>query len=112
MVLPYVVAALAAAAIIAAAFAYASHTRSAFVESLRQDLRDAKAAGTLPAEMQDVDIEKLDLADMGIEVTPGQMRRLSIADFIDEIWYLWAPMVLLVCFGIAAVFAQRRHGFK
>jgi hypothetical protein len=112
MLKPYLIAVIVAALIIGGAFAFASHTRRSFVESLRQDLRDAKAAGTLPPEMQDVDIETLDLADLGVEVTPGQMRQLQIADFIDHIWELWAPMTVLVCLGIAAVFAQKDRMFK
>jgi hypothetical protein len=112
MLKPYLIAVIAAALMVAGAFAFASLTRSEFIESLRQDLRDAKAAGTLPAEMQNIDIETLDPADMGVEVSPGQMRRLWLADVIENIWYLWAPMTVLVCLGIAAVFAQKNRAFK
>ena len=58
--------------------------------------------------MSDGNVEQigtpLDLYDYPISV---QDRRWSMADAIQRSWFLWVPLVVMICFGIA-YFAQLR----
>jgi hypothetical protein len=97
----YWVAALVAGVIVAIAFAYASSIRAEFYKDIRESLKKAKAEGTLPPELTNVDVETMPLSDFGIELSREQRRRVSLADFILGGWSMWAPLVVLICFGVA-----------
>ena len=99
----YVAAFVIAILIIVAAFVFALRTEHAFIEGLRQDLRDAKAAETLPKEFRDVDIETWEPNDFGVVLPERVLLRLAIADFIRSRWLFWIPFVCAVCFGVAYV---------
>lgn len=110
MLKPSVIAVIVAALIIGCVFAFTSHTRNSFFESLRQESHDGDVERAFSTGIPSVDFDTLH--DIGIEVTSSQMIRLTIADLIYGARFLWAPMTMLVCLGIAGVFAQKNRAFK
>lgn len=97
----YFVASLVALLIIAAALFYAGRVQRRFVEKLRQSMRDAKAAGTLPDELKDVDLETITPRGFALEVSREELTRITISDMLRHLWYVWIPIVIGICFGIA-----------
>lgn len=103
----YVFALVVSILVIACGFLFAARARSALFERVRQQFREAQAAGTLPPELKDVDVETLEFSDLGVELSEDDLRRLSAADFLTRMWFVWVPTVLVVCFGIAAMWPRK-----
>jgi hypothetical protein len=81
-------------------------------EQQRQRSKEQKAAGTLPESMKDVDLDALRFDHFGMTVTRGFQRRLDIAGWLAEFWFLFAPLTILVSVGMAYVLGRvfSRHG--
>lgn len=102
--LHYIIAAAAALVIIAGGFVVAELARRSFLDDVREGLLAAEADGTLPAG---IDIENPDLTDMGLEVTDEMTQKLVVSDLLFGLWFVWAPLVLVACFGAAALLGSR-----
>ena len=81
--------------------------RREFVSHFRQQLKDLQKAGQLPAEYQGVDLETaMPRGDFGQELPRGMKLRIQLADFIIAFWFVWAPLIMIVCVGIVAFFRK------
>jgi hypothetical protein len=78
---------------------------------VRSRVRDsalaAQAAGTLPARWQGRDIDSIPPSATGIELSSDVRYRVQIADFIVSFWFIWAPLIMIVCIGTAAFFRKQ-----
>jgi len=85
-----------------ALFAWANH--DIIERTVRQGLKLQQQQGELPPDLQNADIDKFDLEDreIAVELPSGILLRNDIALLLSNLWYLWAPVVLLICFGAAA----------
>jgi hypothetical protein len=100
----YIIASAGALVIIAGGFAAAELARRSFLDDVRERLRAAEVDGTLP---DGIDPENPDLSDLGLEVTPEMMQKLAVSDFLFGLWFVWTPLVLVACFGAAALLRNR-----
>jgi len=73
------------------------------LERTKRDLRAKKAAGQLPPEMKNIDIDNLRLEEFGMQVTPSFQFRLEAKMWLEEFDFVWIPFVVLTCFGLAAL---------
>ncbi len=100
----YGIALVVATLIIALGAAFVNQTQQAVEQPFRKALRDAKAAGTLPAE---IDPETAQLRDFGVEVSPELMHRLQIAHLLIQWRYALIAIVVVGCLGIARVLQKK-----
>ena len=108
-VVSYMVAVLIAAPIVGVAFAFVQQTRSnmqARAEKMKDDLKAKREAGQLPPEWQGVDLDNLQLNQLGMRLTPSEMTSLEIADFLATYSYLLIALVLAACWGITALVSR------
>lgn len=72
---------------------------------IRDSFRQQKAAGTLPPDFQDVDIETIDISKVGFQMKLPRAYelRLQIAMWIVDLWYLWSALTVGICLGVAAL---------
>ena len=70
-------------------------------EQFRQQLKDQKTAGTLPKQWENTDLDKLKYTDFGMLVSTSMQIRLDIAAWLTGFWYVFVPLVILVCIGAA-----------
>ncbi|SFJ11135.1 hypothetical protein [Planctomicrobium piriforme] len=103
----FLIAAVIASIITAGGFALAAYLKQLVLQEIRNSLREAKAAGTLPPEMQDLDLDNFMRMDIGIELSSQAMTRATIVDALRGLWYIWVPIVFAVCLGIAALLGRR-----
>lgn len=81
--------------------------RREFVALRRQQLKDLEQAGQLPPKYQGVDLDTVTPpANLGTELPTGMKRRIQLADFIISFWFIWAPLIMIVCVGTAAFFRK------
>jgi hypothetical protein len=101
---PFAVAAL----LIAAGGLFVWHTFHSLDRAVRDSLRQAKQAGTLPPELQDVDPEtaELKIPDMQIKLPSGLQQRVEIAYLLMDWWYIWVPLILVAAPGITALLSR------
>jgi len=94
--------ALAVACVIVGAGAcFARHDHGgakAKMEQFKQDLKDQKAAGLLPPEYEGVDLDHL---EFGMQVPSNVMIRMDIARTLADLWYIFIPLVFVLCIGFA-----------
>src|SRR2546428_3112468 len=86
---------------------------NARLEQERQQWKQQKADGTLPDAMKNVDLDALQLRDVGMTVTPGMMLWLDWAGLLAHFWYVLIPMTVVLCLGVAYLAARlssRRGG--
>jgi hypothetical protein len=102
---------VAASIIIAMGAFFAWANRDIVERTIRQGLKTQQQQGKLPPELQNADIDRIDLDDLEIDVelTPGILFRHDMAVFFSEVWYIWVPVVLLLCFGTAALVPIKRR---
>jgi len=105
----YLAAASIAALIIAGCFGFSRHIHRSFVERVRQSMRAAKADGTLPKELEGVDIEAENLEGLEVRVSESEERWLTLAWAIEGRWFLWVPVVIAAAFGIAHLMGRPAH---
>ena len=99
----YLIAVLVAGALIGVGFWFVKSTRREVEESLRCDLHAMKAAGTLPPEWQNVDLDTIPIADMNLQVSPELVRKIRIADLLQALWWIWIPAIVGISLLVAAV---------
>ena len=97
--------------IILAGVLFVRQTYRSLNQFVRQTFKQQKAAGTLPPEFQDVDTDTVDrLPDMQMSLPHPWETRLKMAMWIEDYWYLLAPLVVIVCLGVAALAGKLRAG--
>lgn len=106
----YAIALVVAVLLIAAGALFVRLTFRSFEAKVRESLRQQQQAGTLPPELQGADIESVNVwqSDMMVKVPRGEQARLEAAMLLSDTWYIWAPLVLAVCLGAAALAGRRR----
>jgi hypothetical protein len=105
----YVIALVASALIILAGILFVRQTYRSFNQYVRQTLKQQKLAGTLPPELNDVDIDAADqLPNMQMSLPHHWEIRLKSVMWIEDFWYLLAPLTVMICVGVAAVVGKRR----
>jgi hypothetical protein len=105
----YVIALVAAALIIFGGVLFVSQTHQALIQRVRQSLKQLKWEGTLPPELQDIDIDATDrLPDMQMSLPHYWETRLKAAMWLEDFWYLVAPLTVILCLGVAALAGKLR----
>jgi hypothetical protein len=105
----YVIATVVSAMLIGGVVLYIRQTSRLIEQTMRRALLKQQLAGTLPPELQGVDIQTADLSklgDFGMTVPAALMRRIRMTMALTDWWYIWGPLVLIVCFGSAALFGR------
>ena len=105
----YVTALIIAAAIILAGIVFVRRTYAglnARFEEQRQRWKQQKADGTLPESMKDVDLDAIQLKDTGMMLTTDMQVRLDVAAWLADFWYVFIPLVVVVC--LCAAYAMGR----
>jgi len=92
-----------AAIIIAGGVLFAWVTKRQIESQIRSTFRQQKANGELPPELQDVNIETADIRAFSVKLPPNQEARLALAQFISTFWFIWTPVVIALCLGLAAI---------
>ena len=105
--LRYILAIAIACIIMSAGFTVSWHFHRSFVESFRQKLRAAAAAGELPKELEGADLDTITPEAFDLRVTEGEELRLVIADLLSYRWYIWIPIVVAFCLGSAYLCGPR-----
>ncbi len=103
----YLVALLVAGAVIAAVAAFSWWGCTLPERLARQQLRHLKARGELPPEWQGVDPEAADLPDYNLTVPDRTLALIAAARSLALTWYVWAPAVVFVSLGVAALLGRR-----
>jgi hypothetical protein len=104
----YVIALVVAALLIGGGFLFVHQTYRSVQELVRQGLRKQKQAGTLPPELQNVDIDAAELLDMQIQLPAAWETRLKVAFLLQDWWYIWMPLTVSGCIAVAAVVCRKR----
>jgi Flp pilus assembly protein TadB len=104
----YVVALLTAGLVIAAVAAFSWWNRNAAERAVRQHLRQEKERGELPPESRGVDTEAADLRDFNLQVPDHVLAQVAAARLLAASWYVWAPAVVGMSLGVAALIGRRR----
>jgi hypothetical protein len=106
----YLVALVVAAVLIAGLALFARQTFRDFEGRLRQSLREQKEAGTLPPQWRGIDVETVDVWSLGFQmkVSREQQSRLHAAMILSDVWFVWAPAVVLLCLAAAFVIGRFR----
>jgi hypothetical protein len=105
----YVLASVAAASLIGGAILYIRQTDGVLKQALRQSLLKQQQAGTLPPELQGLDLQTVDLGKFGdfqMQLPAAVETRLKLSYLLADYWYVWGPMVVVLCFGMAALFGS------
>jgi hypothetical protein len=105
----YVVALLAAGLVIAAVAAFSWWGCTFPQRAARQQLRQQKERGELPPEWRGVDPEAPDLPDFNMTVPDHMLALMAVARFLAITWYVWAPAVVGLSLGVAALTGRRRR---
>jgi hypothetical protein len=105
-VLPYVLALFIAGMIIAGAWLFVGWTHKGMqqrFDTYKKGLLAMKKAGTLPAEWQGRDIEKLEASQVQMQIPPEAHTYLDVADFLSNqaLWLIIA--VVMLCLAVAFV---------
>ncbi len=90
----YLLASIAAVAIIALGSIFVWRTRVAVEQSAREQL----AAKGQPVPVG----SPANLEGVGLEMSSSQIAMVSFADLLVDFWYIFVPLVILICFGVAA----------
>jgi hypothetical protein len=74
---------------------YVRLTLRAFEAQTRQALRQQRKDGTLPPELQGVDVETVEIRDFAVHVPSGLELRLELAHLLTAFWYAWVLVVVI-----------------
>ena len=97
----YTIAIVVAAIISGLGVLYVFQTKAAFRNRLRSDLHQMKADGTLPPELENLEIETADFDGLDVEITAAMLWRLEIANILRGLWFVWILLVLSACLAVA-----------
>ncbi|MBD3673835.1 MAG: hypothetical protein HUJ26_09955 [Planctomycetaceae bacterium] len=103
----YFVACLFAAAVIAALFYYAQSCRQQFLVEFRASLRQEWESGNLPESISEEEIETASPEGWNLSLESKTMNRLGRADIIERLWFLWIPVVVLLCLFLAKLWPNQ-----
>lgn len=103
----YIIAVVVASLLTGAGFGVGRYMKRALIEDLRGSLRTAKAEGTLPKELEGVDIDNFTLEGWEIRLSQKAMRQIWISDWLLYGWHIWIPIVFLGSIGIAYLTSGR-----
>jgi hypothetical protein len=95
----YVWASLVAIGIIGFGVHFVRHTH----EGVERMVREAAAKSGRPVP----DPQTSNTAEIGLEVSGARMVRITLADLLSDFWYLSVMLVLLACFGTAALVGRK-----
>lgn len=90
----------------ALAWWFATRTRQKFEKELRSELRVMEADGTLPPELRGLDLDYVPLSGFGLEVSRGDLWRIWIADLLRSLWWIWMPLLLVICLLVAILYGK------
>jgi hypothetical protein len=104
----YIIAFVLALLIVIAGFAFVAQTRRVTM----QKVAEAKAGAGADIVEQNGEVmsgqsNSAVLSDFGTELTPGELRRMQIADLLTAFGWILVPLVFVVCFGGAAFFKSK-----
>src|SRR5437879_3407392 len=102
----YIIALIIAALIIVAAALFAWRSFREIDQFVRDGLRKQQQPGQLPPELQNVDVDSVDLNNFKIRLPYALIVRLELARWISRVWYIWAPVLIAVCLGLAALYGR------
>ena len=102
----YILASVASLIILSGGFVLVRVVQKSILDDFRQSIREARDAGDLPEEYDNVDIDTLPLADFGSEVSSEMMMKIDLDDFISAFWYVWIFVVPACCFAVAHWFRK------
>ena len=102
----YILASVASLIILSGGFVLVRVVQKSILDDFRQSIREARDAGDLPEEYDNVDIDTLPLADFGSEVSSEMMMKIDLVDFISAFWYVWIIVVPACCFAVAHWFRK------
>jgi hypothetical protein len=92
--------------IVGLAFAFVQQTRShmqARMAKVKEDLKAKRKAGQLEPAWEGVDLDNLQLNQLGMRLTRAEMTSVEIADFLAAYSYLLIALVLAACWGITTL---------
>jgi len=69
-------------------------------EQAREKLKAKRDAGQLPSEWQEVDLDKLAMADVEMKVSGWDLWWASAGRWMSRWWFVWVPLVFAACLGI------------
>jgi hypothetical protein len=97
----YIVALVVAALLTAGGVLYAQWTVAEIHSGMRDRLKEKQRTGELPPD--------LDLSNVGMAIPAAEMRRLNLAQWAVEYWFLWGATVIGLSLGVAAVIRRGRR---
>jgi hypothetical protein len=92
--------------IICGGFAFCAVARRRFIAETRQTWQRAKAEGTLPPELQQVEMEHMPLTDVGIRVSRSTLRMVTIAHWLVDFAMFLIPAVFVFCVVSFVLFSR------
>ena len=101
----YAIALVVAILLIGVGVSFVRHTEHSVERLFRQALRDAEAAGQLPAT---IDPEQAQLTDFGIDLPASYAGRVRIAHVLVAQRFVLIPAVLSLCLGIARLLRRKQ----
>jgi hypothetical protein len=90
--------------LIAAGVLYVTQVERSIERQMRHVLREAKAAGKLPPE---IDPEAVNLTDLGVLLPASEMRRIELAHFLVAWRFVLISLVLLGSLVVARLVKHR-----
>jgi hypothetical protein len=111
----YAVALVVAAAITGCLIFYVRRTDRVIEQAIRQMLAKQQQAGTLPPELQDIDPRTADLGKLGdfqTSLPRGIERRVKLSYWLAGYWFVWVPLVVVLCLGVASMVGRAGDGEK
>jgi hypothetical protein len=101
--LRYILALVIAVLVIGLGVLYVRLTLRALEAQTRQALRQQRKDGTLPPELQGVDVETVEVRDFAMQVPSGLEIRLELAHLLTAFWYVWVVVVVTGSLAVAAL---------
>lgn len=99
----YVLAVVAACFVTVTAFWLSWYWNKLLLDQFHQSLHKAAAAGELPNELRGMDLDNVPLEGFEIKVGSGVLFRRELSTAINRLWYLWIPVIFVICIGTAHV---------
>jgi hypothetical protein len=104
--LRYILAIVVALLLIGLGALYVHLTLRSFEDQVRQALRQQQQNGELPAELQGVDLETVEIGNFQMRIPPGMEFRLELAHFLTEYWYVGVVIVVAGSLAVAALVSR------
>lgn len=103
----YVIALLAASTVVLGCALFCLHTRRAVLSQFRESVRDPANADSVSPELITAAEEgTLSNIDVGMEVSPSLIWRISASDWLVGFWPIWILLTYGVSFALAHYLGQ------